>query len=196
VRLPPGNYTRPESAPWTVPKKEVNVILARNIGKLALIGTLGLMALISAGTTLAASGASASGHGTLDNNSRKFSFSARQYADGHVTGQANLINRNFTGANGKSPYQLHIDISCMKTFGNTVYFGGTVKRTNDPSLVDAVFFAVQDNGEPGKGLDKISRVFFWDDDPSTTGDPQACQNNTVGDFPLETIESGNVQVRD
>jgi hypothetical protein len=157
---------------------------------------LGLIALTSAGPTLAANGASASGHGTLDNNTRKFSFSARQDAGGRVTGQANLINRNFTGANGKSPYRLHIDISCMKTFGNTVYFGGTVKGTNDPSLVDAVFFAVQDNGEPGKGVDKISRVFFWDDDPDTTGDPQACQNNAVGDFPLETIESGNVQVRD
>ena len=78
---------------------------------------------------------------------------------------------------------------------NTAIFGGTVKRTNDPSLVDAVFFAVQDNGEPGKGTDKISRVFFWDDDPSTTGDPQACQLNVVDDFPLETIESGNIQVK-
>jgi len=83
----------------------------------------------------------------------------------------------------------------MNAFGNTVYFGGTVKRTNDPSLVDAVFFAVQDNGEPGKGVDKISRVFFWDGDPNTTGDPQACLNNQVTDFPLEAIEAGNIQVK-
>jgi hypothetical protein len=74
------------------------------------------------------------------------------------------------------------------------FFGGTVKRTNDPSLVDAVFFSVQDNGEPGK-TDQISRVFFWDDDPNTTGDPQACMLNQLGDFPMETIEKGNIQVR-
>ena len=77
----------------------------------------------------------------------------------------------------------------MTSFGNTVYFGGTTKSTNDPDLVDALFFAVQDNGEPGKGVDKISRVFFWDDDPTTSGDPQACQSNQVTDFPLELIES-------
>jgi hypothetical protein len=83
----------------------------------------------------------------------------------------------------------------MKVVGNIAIFGGTVKRTNDPSLVDAVFFSVQDNAEPGKGVDKISRVFFWDDDPNTTGDPQACQLVTPTDFPLETIEAGNIQVR-
>jgi hypothetical protein len=154
-----------------------------------------LVAMLYASTASAASLASASGQGTLDDGARKFSFSARQYADGTVKGEANLTNRSFSGANGNSPYQLHIDISCMNVFGNTVYFGGTVKRTNDPSLVDAVFFAVQDNGEPGKGVDKISRVFFWDDDPTTTGDPQACLLNQDGDFPLEPIEAGNIQVR-
>jgi len=144
-------------------------------------------------TADAAKPASANGQGGLDQGARHFSFNAKTNADGSVTGQAELTNKGFTGANGTSPYQLHIDISCMKKFGNTAYFGGTTKRTNDPSLVDAVFFAVQDNGEPGKN-DKISRVFFWDDDPDTTGDPQACQNNAVTDFPLETIENGNIQV--
>ncbi len=162
-----------------------------------LLATAVAVGVLSISSVVVSAGnvASANGQGTLDQGSRKFAFSARLNADGTASGEANLINHNFTGANGKSPYQLHIDISCMKTFGNTVYFGGTTKRTNDPSLVDAVFFAVQDNGEPGKGLDKISRVFFWDDDPDTTGDPQACQFNVISDFPLETIESGNVQVK-
>ena len=164
----------------------------RTLAALALAGALAAGALVT--VALAASGDAANGHGTLDGN-RQFSFSARQYANGTVKGQANLINPAFTGAHGKSPYRLHIDISCMQKFGNTVYFGGTTKSTNDPSLVDAVFFAVQDNGEPGRGVDKISRVFFWDDDPNTTGDPQACLLNQDGDFPLETITAGNVQVR-
>ena len=136
----------------------------------------------------------ANGHGQLD-SARQFSFSAQRRADGTVTGHATLVNPEFTGANGHSPYQLQVDISCMKVYGNIAVFGGTTKRTNDPSLVDAVFFSVQDNGEPGNGRDKISRAFFWDDDPGTQGPPSACMDTGPNDFPLEPIESGNVQVR-
>ena len=143
----------------------------------------------------------ANGQGTLlvDDGSgnfvrRTFSFSARRYADGSVKGNAVLHNPAFTNANGQK-YQLQIDVQCMKVIGNVAFFGGLTRRTNDPSLVDAVYFSVQDNGEPGKGRDQISRAFFFDDDPATTGDPQLCQGNQLGDFPLETIDSGNVQVR-
>ncbi|HLM00897.1 MAG TPA: hypothetical protein VK400_07555 [Pyrinomonadaceae bacterium] len=140
-------------------------------------------------TLLARQLESASGHGTLinpDGSRRQFSFSAHRNSSGTVNGQANL---HVDG------YQLKVDISCMKVVGNVAIFGGTTRRTNDPNLVDAVYFSVQDNGEPGKNRDKISRVFFFDDDPTTTGDPQLCQFNTPTDFPLETIESGNIQVR-
>lgn len=144
---------------------------------------------ITSETLLARPLGSASGHGTLinpDGSRRQFSFSARTNSDGTVNGQANL---HVDG------YQLKVDISCMKVVGNVAIFGGTTRRTNDPNLVDAVYFSVQDNGEPGKNRDKISRVFFFDDDPTTTGDPQLCQFNTPTDFPLETIESGNIQVK-
>ncbi len=164
-----------------------------------LLATLVAVCVLTISSVGASAGmlASANGQGTLDGNTRKYAFSARMYADGSVRGQANLVNRNFTGANGTSPYRLKIDISCMNVVGDVTFFGGTVKRTNDPSLVDAVYFAVQDNGEPGKGVDKISRVAFFDDDPNTTGDPQLCMFNTPDDgyLPLETIEKGNIQVR-
>ncbi len=164
--------------------------VSRNVvATLALVSALAVGAFVT--VALGASGDSANGHGTLDGN-RQFSFSARTHADGTVTGNAVLHNPNFQ-VDGKA-YQLQVDISCMKVVGNIAVFGGTTKRTNDPNLVDAVFFSVQDNGEPGKN-DKISRVFFWDDDPTTTGDPQACQLTGPTDFPLETIERGNIQVR-
>ena len=154
-----------------------------------------LLAGAAAAPSFAASGKEqANGHGQLD-SARQFSFTAQRRANGTVTGNATLVNPEFTGANGHSPYQLQIDISCMKTVGNIAIFGGTTKRTNDPSLVDAVFFSVQDNGEPGNGRDKISRAFFWDDDPNTQGDPQACQAVGPTDFPLETITAGNIQVK-
>lgn len=125
---------------------------------------------------------------------RQFSLSARRYADGSVKGNAVLHNPAFETAKGQR-YQLQVDIQCMKVVGNIALFGGLTRRTNDPNLVDAVYFSVQDNGEPGRDRDKISRVFFFDDDPNTTGDPQLCQGNQPTDFPLETIESGNIQVR-
>ena len=76
----------------------------------------------------------------------------------------------------------------------TVILSGTTRKTNDPSLVDAVFFSVQDNGEPGAGKDMVSRAFFWDGDPATTGDPIARLNSTLTDLP-ETIVSGNLNVK-
>ena len=146
-------------------------------------------------------GPSASGQGTLptentrgQRSKRQFSFSAHANGDGTVTGNAVLHNPAFTGENGQ-PYMLQIDVQCLKVVGNTAFMGGTTKRTNDPSLVDAVYFAVQDNGEPGAGVDKISRVLFFDDDPATTGDPQLCQGNVITDFVMEPIERGNVSVR-
>ena len=145
---------------------------------------------------------SANGHGTLsvvdgDGNSvkRQFSFNAVRQADGSVKGHATLINPAFEGANGNAPYQLQMELSCLRVVGNIAIMGGTTKRTSDPNLVDAAFFSVQDNGEPGRGSDRISRVFFWDDDPTTTGDPAACQATGPTDFPLEPIEGGNIQVR-
>lgn len=162
-----------------------------------------LAALLAFAPTAAAqtAGDSANGHGTLlvDNGQgefvrRQFSFSARRHANGTVKGQAILHNPAFEGENGNA-YQLKIDITCLRVVGNVAIMGGTTKRTNDPNLVDAVFFSVQDNGEPGRDRDKISSAFFWDDDPNTTGDPQACLLTGPTDFPLNTIESGNVQVR-
>ena len=172
------------------------VHLLRALALLAVLAAATLFAFAS-GSSAAASVASANGHGALNNvgsADRQFSFSARKLADGTVTGNAVLVNPAFTGDNG-APYQLQIDISCMYVVGNIAVFGGTTRRTNDANLVDAVFFSVQDNGEPGAGADRISRAFFWDGDPTTTGDPQACLLTAVDAFPLEEIKSGNIQVR-
>lgn len=167
----------------------------------ALALVIGMTATVALAVTLEES---ASGHGSLlttdpdgKARQRQFTFNAQRHADGTVTGHAVLINPAFTGDNGRTPYQLHVDISCLRIVGNIAIMGGTTTKTNDSNLVDAVFFTVQDNGE-GRGAtlrDRISRVFFWDDDPTTTGDPQACLLTGPLDFPLEDIEHGNIQVR-
>jgi hypothetical protein len=131
-----------------------------------------------------------SGQGTIEDG-RTFSVSAVLYQDGTARGQATLTNRNFSGDTGKGPYKLHIDISCVKQLDdNTVVIGGFTRRTNDSSLIDAVFFQVQDNGKD----DLLSRAFFWDGDPETTGDPAACQLVNNGDFPMEEVIRGNINV--
>jgi hypothetical protein len=168
----------------------------------ATVGALVLTGLIVAFKSNAAGpGSSANGHGTLlvqdesgNTVRRQFSFSARSQTGGTTAGNAVLHNPAFTVSNGQR-YQLQVEVSCMKIIGNVVFFGGLTRRTNDPNLVDAVYFSVQDNGEPGQNRDKISRVFFFDDDPNTMGDPQLCQFNELGDFPMETIDGGNVQVK-
>ena len=146
-------------------------------------------------------GDSASGHGTVtvvDENGndarRQFSFSGSEQRNGTVRGNAMLRNPQYTGTNGQ-PYMLQIKVSCINVIGNVAFFGGTVRRTNDPNLVDAVFFSVQDNGEPGAGQDMISDVYFFDDIPETMGDPALCQNIPLGYFAMYPIESGNVSVR-
>jgi hypothetical protein len=146
---------------------------------------------------------SASGQGTLlvmgsDGKTvkRQFNFNAQRQADGTVKGHAVLHNPAFE-IDGKK-FSAKINISCLKVVGNTAVLGGTIRRTNDPGFDDAVYFTVQDNGEPGKNKDKISRVFLFDADPNTTGNPQLCLGTPIegqGALPLETIDSGNVQVR-
>jgi len=152
---------------------------------------LAVLALISSPALAAKKGdVRISGQGTIEDG-RTFSVSAVLYQDGTARGQATLINRNFSGDSGKGPYKLHIDISCAKQLDDgTVTIGGFTRRTNDSNLIDAVFFTVHDDGKD----DLLSRAFFWDDDPNTTGDPATCQLVNNGDFPMEEVIRGNINV--
>src|SRR5437868_7618527 len=136
--------------------------------KVLMAGVLGLAMMTSAADATPRRGdVRVQGQGTIEDG-RTFSVSAVLYQDGTARGQATLINRNFTGANGHAPYTLHIDISCAKQLDDgSVVIGGSTRRTNDPTLVDAVYFEVQDNGKD----DLESRAFFFDGDPNTLGDP-------------------------
>jgi len=122
---------------------------------------------------------------------REFTFNAHARLDGKVEGMGMLYNP--TEGENAQPYVLQIDISCMNVVGDVIFFGGTTHRTTDPNLADAVYFSAQDNGED---KDKMSRVYFFDDDPNTTGDPQLCKANQPGDFALEPILSGDISVGD
>ena len=131
-------------------------------------------------------GPSASGHGTLvlpDGRKRQFSFNATQHADGSVTGHAVIHNPDFD-------FRSHLEITCLLVSGNRASFGGAVRSSTDPFFEGQNgFFTVFDNGEPGKGNDTISLVFF---DPITA---DACVGIGPNDFEQMPIDSGNVHVR-
>lgn len=153
----------------------------------------------------------AAGHGTLILGSdakgrpirRQFSFSAVEHQDGRVSGQAVIHNPAFE-------FRGHLEISCLRVTpvdanndGQVEAYradiGGTVRNTNDPNLDGQNgFFTVFDFGEPGKGRDTISPVFFSPpDQPPTSacelilGDPTAPSN--IVQIPIET---GNIQAQD
>ncbi len=153
----------------------------------------------------------ASGHGSFIAGTdekgkpikRQFSFNAVEHRDGTVTGNAVIHNPAFE-------FRGHLEISCLRvtpvdlnndgtTDGTRADIGGTVRNTNDPNLDGQNgFFTVFDFGEPGKGTDTISPVFFSPpDQPPTSacelipGDPTAPSN--VIQLPIDT---GNIQARD
>jgi hypothetical protein len=154
-----------------------------------IMGLAGLC--LAASPALAANGTlRVSGQGTVQDG-RIFVVNATIYADGTASGHATLINHAFSGDKGTGPYTAHIDISCAKRSGDEIFFGGLVTRTNDsnPELDQAAYFSVVDDGRS----DTISRVFFFDDDPATTGDPALCLGNVAGDFPQEPVLRGNIK---
>jgi len=161
----------------------------------------GLLITTTAATTVlwpsvwaAAPGPSASGHGTVllqDTNGRtvrrQFTFSARVLPDGTVKGSGVLHNPSFD-----PKYDAQFNITCLQIVGNRATFGASIRKTSDPVFndeFDAAFFTVFDNGEPGRGNDTISEVFF-----DNVVEPSACQFIGADDFPQIPIQSGNVQV--
>ena len=83
----------------------------------------------------------------------------------------------------------------MKVVGNIAVMGGTTKRKNSQAKTEAVYFAVEDNGDAGAEADAIFRGFYFDDDPSTEGDAQRCESIEREVLVLEPITSGNIQVK-
>ena len=132
-------------------------------------------------STSAFDGPSANGHGTLtlpDGRKRQFSFNAKQHSDGTVSGHAVIHNPDFD-------FRAHLEITCLQVVGNRASFGGVVRDSTDPAF-DGLngFFTVFDNGEPGKGNDTISLIFF---DPITA---DACLGIGPNDFDQIPIDGG------
>jgi hypothetical protein len=124
---------------------------------------------------------------------RTFTFSAVRYADGTAQGNAQIESRKFD-------LVIHMRIDCLHVLpdGRTARLSGVVTRTSRP-FADAPVgevhrFSVQDNGEPGRGVDKFSGVppnpLARECDDADFGAPEPSRV-----APSRTVERGEIQVR-
>ena len=140
---------------------------------------------------------SAEGAGTLvneDSSTSEFTFNAKRNPNGKVTGTATIRNPSYNTGNGQTD-KIKIDITCLKVEGNVAVLGGTAKRKNSQAKAEAVYFAVEDNGDAGAESDAIFRGFYYDDDPSTDGDAQRCESIETNVLVLEPIKAGDIKVK-
>jgi len=143
----------------------------------------------------------ASGHANLtvgDGQTRTFSFSAVQRADGTVVGQGEVNNPSF-------PIRIHFRIDCLKFDGdNRVIASGPIAESSDPDTIAVgriAVFAVEDNGVgveappdrittiPDYARPKTCNEFSFEGD--------ALRDDTVGAVVrlLVPIEAGQIQVQ-
>jgi hypothetical protein len=123
---------------------------------------------------------------------RTFAFSAIQSADGTTTGSAQVESR-------RVDLVIHMSIDCLFVLpdGKTAQLSGVITRTSRP-FADAPVgevhrFTVQDNGEPGDGVDKFSGIppnpLARDCDDPDFGEPEPARV-----APTRTVNRGNIQV--
>jgi hypothetical protein len=155
------------------------------IGLASLVAALVAMlaqagAAAPAGVVRAATG---SGHITSGGETRTFAFTATEWADGTVTGQAQVISRALDTI-------AHLEIDCLRVVGNVAHMSGVITRSSNPveaPVGEMRRFVVMDNGEGSNGApDLISTI------PVNPGG-ETCENSTL--VPNRPVEEGNVQVR-
>lgn len=165
------------------------------------VAALAVAAAVSAGSTANPVVHSATGAGHQDDVdaltgevfNRTFSFSAVGYADGTATGSAQIESRKFD-------LVIHMTVDCLNVLpdGKTAQLSGVITRTSRPfeeaPVGEVHRFTVQDNGEPGAGLDKFSGVpanpLARDCDDEDFGAPEPARV-----APTRTVNRGNIQVR-
>ena len=129
---------------------------------------------------------------------RTFSFSAVQYADGTAEGNAQIASRKFQLDNVDLVIHMRIDCLSILPDGKTAQLSGVVTRTSFPfpeaPVGEIHRFTVQDNGEPGVGLDKFSGVppnpLARECDDADFGLPDPARV-----APTRTVNRGNIEVR-
>ena len=123
------------------------------------------------------------GHWHIGTALRTFAFTAKNRSDGTAQGQYQIDNRDVSGS------REHGTVTCLEVQGNQAWIGGVITASSIPGREGTPrVFRVVDNGE-GSGSPPDQASFFEVPLPGVT-----C--HTMTPMPLETLEGGNIQVRD
>lgn len=173
----------------------------RSLLTVGLLAGMLATATIAASTAVAGGNPQASGHANLtvgDGQTRTFSFTAVENADGTVSGQAEVNNPSF-------PIRVHLTIDCLKFVGdNRAIASGPVTRSSDPGTIAVGrigVVAVEDNGDRGHPPpDRITTIPDYAPPRSCNEfsfDGDGLRDDTTGLIvrPLRPIEAGQIQVR-
>ena len=131
---------------------------------------------------------------------RKFSFTAREHADGTFSGQFQLNIMGLVGFFGSENPAitrfLHAEVLCLSVEGNEAWIGGVIRSSSIPGNIGKeTGFRVRDNGQ-GKSAppDEISGTTFPLPDLFPPGHAAAwCEDQPLRGL-LEVVQ-GNLQVR-
>jgi hypothetical protein len=129
--------------------------------------------------------ATGSGQLTIGGEGRTFAFTAVRHADGTVSGEFQVFNR-------QQDIKAHAELTCLSIVGNQAWMGGVITNSSEPTLEGGeTVFRVLDNGEGGNAPpDMISLV-----QPGLPPGSAAAYCAAMPPFPdLIPVERGNVQV--
>ena len=168
---------------WTLAR--VPSLLALAVGAL----TLPLTAPAAAPSLVHLATGSGQFHYTSDTgvtDLRTFSFEARQFDDGTVSGNAQVKNR-------ATDQTLNIHVDCLKVLGNIAVVSGIAWSATGPGNTngDGAIFAVEDNGQGANAApDRVTYAY--------TGSGLVCTDfNSPADLNpslFYDVEGGNIQI--
>jgi len=162
------------------------------IAAIALGATVWLMgpAMAEAGQVSATGGSHLVAHdvfGLQTLELQNFGFNARPGDDGSADGWF-----NYRDVEDGTPFTANGPVTCLTVIGNDAWAGGTIRRSNDPTVVGlGAWWHVTDNGE---GADAPPDVTSFLGVGSLAQTAAFCATHAPYRFPF-AIDGGNIQVR-
>jgi hypothetical protein len=115
-------------------------------------------------------------------------FNAKVKADGSADGWF-----NYRDVEDGAPFGANGPVTCLTVIGNDAWIGGTIQRSNDPTVVGlGAWWHVTDNGE---GANDPADVTTFLGVGSLAATAAFCATHPAYRFPFP-IDGGDIQVRD
>jgi hypothetical protein len=118
---------------------------------------------------------------------QNFGFNAKVKGDGSADGWF-----NYRDVEDGAPFSANGPVTCLTVLGDDAWIGGTIERSNDPSVIGlGAWWHVTDNGEGANAPPDVTS-FLGVGSLATTA--AFCAGHPPYRFPF-AIDGGNIQVR-